>query len=156
MSIRAPKPIIPQWYTPEGEDGAQPARFKLRGLTTLEKLTLSDLKIQGARIYLTPENAKSLFGMCLLEWDQVLTCEGAPLKLDKDMQKNLEVLSTDLINELGAEMLRLSFLEEVEKKTSSSPLRSLEDHSTATDVPGGDTATTAIQPSSRSGKSKGS
>ena len=156
MTVRAPKPIVPAWYTPESEKTETvPARFKLRGLTTLERLTLSELKIRGGRIFLTPENAENLFATCLLGWEGVFNHDGGPRVLVNNMRENLEALSTDLINELGAEILRLSFLEDDEKKTSSSALKSPEGRSTVLDVPGGGTATTEIPPAIRSGKSKG-
>ena len=118
MALKAPKPITPDWYTPIGENGAQPTRFKLRGLSSLERLTLSELKIQRNRIFLDVDSALKLFGMALLDWENMLTHEGAPLEFSVDMRANLEALETELINELAGEILRLSFLDPDEKKIS--------------------------------------
>lgn len=119
MAIKAKSPLAPWWYTPKAEEGsANPTRFRLRSLDGLEYQDIDlhrDTKTGNWRA--TASGVRSVLGAALLDWENMLDEQGAPLAFNvQDKGKSLSVIPAEILSELFWEVVTKSSLSEDQEK----------------------------------------
>lgn len=110
MALRVASPLSPFWYTPEGQDG-DPTRFKIRGLTGLE---LSDVNASARRdpdsqsVIFTSGSIRIALRAALVDWENFLGADGAPVPFGADKEANLALLPFAVMGDLFGEILKAS------------------------------------------------
>lgn len=118
MSITALTGLVPEWYTPISQkDEDDPARFKLTPLDTKQMVEIQSYHITDGKGNgrISPEGLYRAFEISILEWENVNDRTGKPLKCTRN---NIKTIPVDLIAELGAEAVSVSFLTDDDAKNS--------------------------------------
>ncbi len=130
MALKAKQRLSPQWYTPESQKDEQaPARFKWRPLDAFEENELEN--------YADPERRNWHAGVygwlcrtCLVDWENVQDENAQDLRFASSRLG--DVLTAELVREIGLHILLQCLLTEDEVKNSSSQSRSPETERTST------------------------
>ena len=115
MSIKALTGLVPEWYTPEGqEDNDNPAAFELTPLKAPQVATLQKYfdKVTGE---IDGEGLYKAAVMGITNWRNILNHENKPLKFSR---RNIEFLPYEKLLIIGGEVLANSFITEDDEKNS--------------------------------------
>lgn len=112
MSITALTGLVPEWYTPESEtESDNPARFKVKPLDSKQMVEIQAYhKPEGG---ISPEGLYRSMEISILEWENVLGVNGKPLKCTRG---NVKAIPIEIIAEVGAHAISISFLSEDDEK----------------------------------------
>ncbi len=117
MAIQAPKRVEPSWYVLEEDqdNDENPARFKIRALTSSEQLDIYSSFADGKA---TTRTFRDCFKVGVMEIENVSNAKGKPVRGAPQFLMLQDMF--DYVIEVGAEVFNKSFLDEEEKKTLSS------------------------------------
>lgn len=118
MTIRALNHFLPAWFTPAGQKGKAPTRFKLRGLDGIEQSEMIPACTTTAAgdIVITAAALRLLLAAGLVEWENFDDAAG-PVEFSPNTDDNQARIPYALQSELAAEIFRLTFIDpDVKKK----------------------------------------
>ena len=117
--MKAASIVTATWYTPKSEEGKDaPTRFKLRGLTGIEFLEVSEhVKLKKGKWSFNVEAQKISLKYGLVDWEK-FTDENGDVAFSYDYEINLSRLPATIIRELSNEIIeaRTQLAAEDEKK----------------------------------------
>jgi len=112
MSITALTGLVPEWFTPESEkESDDPARFKIKPLDSRQMVEIQAFHKEGGGI--APEGLYRAMEISILEWENVNGANGKPLKCTRH---NVKAIPIEVIAEVGAHAISVSFLNEDDEK----------------------------------------
>lgn len=115
--LKALNPLTPEWYTPRAEVAQQnPTRFRIKPLSGVEAMDLELFKDVEGNTRISGRSAKTILRHGLSDWENFGTdTETIPFKAGNP-DENIARLSTDIADELVAEIFRRTVLQETERK----------------------------------------
>lgn len=112
MSINALTGLVPEWYTPESEkESSDPAKFYVKPLDTKQIVELQ--KFHKAEGGIEAEGLYRSFELSVSDWDNVNDAQGKKLKCTRT---NFKVIPVEIIAEVGAHAIEISFATEDDEK----------------------------------------
>lgn len=112
MSITALTGLVPEWYTPDSEkEKDDAARFKVKPLDSKQMVEIQAYHKEGGGI--SPEGLYRSMEISILEWENVLGVNDKPLKCTRG---NVKAIPIEIIAEVGAHAISISFLDEDAEK----------------------------------------
>ena len=82
MTINALAPLVPTWFTPEGQSTDAPTRFRVRPLSGAEYGDVSDhVSVQGERTYIANAGRERCLQHALIGWENFVDASG-PLEFN--------------------------------------------------------------------------
>lgn len=112
MSIQALTGLVPEWFTPDSErESDDAARFKLKPLDSKQMVEIQAFHKEGGGI--APEGLYRAMEISILEWENVLGINDKPLKCTRH---NVKAIPIEIIAEVGAHAISISFLSEDDEK----------------------------------------
>lgn len=115
MSIKALTGLLPEWYTPDGQDDdANPSSFELTPLKAAQIATLQKYfnAVTGA---IGGEGLYNAAVMGITNWKNIVDHEDKPLKFNR---RNMNFLPYETLIVIGGEVLANSFLTGDDEKNS--------------------------------------
>jgi len=112
MSITALTGIVPEWFTPDSQkESDNPARFKLKPLDSKQMVEIQGFHTAEGGI--APAGLYRAFEISIMDWENVNDRNGKPLKCNRG---NVKAIPIEVIAELGAETISVSFLTDDDEK----------------------------------------
>ena len=112
MSITALTGLVPEWFTPDAEkESDTPARFKVKPLDSKQMVEIQMFHKESGGI--SPEGLYRAMEISILEWENVFGVNEKPLKCTRH---NVKVIPIEIIAEIGAHAISISFLSEDDEK----------------------------------------
>ena len=112
MSITALTGLVPEWFTPDSEKGSDDAaRFKVRPLDSKQMVEIQAFHKESGGI--SPAGLYRAMEISILEWENVLGVNDKPLKCTRH---NVKAIPIEIIAEVGAHAISISFLSEDDEK----------------------------------------
>ncbi len=113
MSITALTGLVPEWFTPDSEkDSDEPARFKVKPLDSKQMVEIQAFHQPEGGI--APAGLYRAMEISILEWENVNDARtGKPLKCTRH---NVKAIPIEVIAEVGAHAISVSFLNEEDEK----------------------------------------
>ena len=114
MAIRALSGLVPEWYTPAGQDDdASPTRFQIRPLNGRELGMVSDhISIADNRMLIAAEGVDRCRAMGLQDWEN-LEGENGPLRFSRNA---MDLLPVGIRRELASKIVTISYLSDDNRK----------------------------------------
>lgn len=109
-------PLLPFHWSPEG---AEPVKFKLRGLTTSEALDVqayAELDAENKTMRWTRRAVLAALQAGLLGWDGFCDAEGKPAEFARQASENVERLGVQLTMQLFGQIMGATGLSGEEAK----------------------------------------
>lgn len=112
MAIQALTGMVPEWYTLADEkESSDAARFKVKPLDTKEIVELQKFhKDEGG---IEAEGLYRAFEISVNDWENINGRDGKPLKCTRS---NFKTIPIQVIAEVGAHAIAISFLPEEDEK----------------------------------------
>ena len=112
MSITALTGLVPEWFTPDSQKGEDdPARFKVKPLDSKQMVEIQAHHKESGGI--AAEGLYRAMEISILEWENVNDDNGKPLKCTRH---NVKAIPIEVIAEVGAHAISVSFLNEEDEK----------------------------------------
>ena len=112
MSITALTGLVPEWFTPDSEkEKDDAARFKVKPLDSKQMVEIQMFHRDSGGI--SPEGLYRAMEISILEWENVLGVNAKPLKCTRH---NVKAIPIEIIAEVGAHAISISFLSEDDEK----------------------------------------
>ena len=113
MTVKALTGLVPEWYTPKGEeDEATPAEFHVKPLTAPQVAKVQS-EFDGETGEISGNGLYNAATMVVIGWKNVNDHNDRNLKFSK---RALDQLPFALLLELGGKVLEMSFLSEDKQK----------------------------------------
>ncbi len=145
MALRALTGLVPEWYTPEEERGANnAAEFYLTPLTRLQFIEVMSLCLPApdgqVGVAMTYKARELALQYGLTDWKNVEDKDGGSLPFSRD---NVGTIPGEILNELSGKIIEDASVLEADRKKSSLQLKSVdnENDSIAASASGAGTAT---------------
>lgn len=111
MAIKALTGLVPEWFTPESErDSDDAARFKVKPLDTKEVVEIQNHRTENG---IGPEGLYRAFELSVIDWENVNDRNDKPLKCNRT---NFKAIPIEIVAEVGAHAITISFLNEDDEK----------------------------------------
>ncbi len=112
MAIRAMTGLVPEWFTPEDEkEASEPARFKIKPLDQKQLIEIQNHRRDDASI--SPDGLYRSFELSVVDWENVNDQNDKPLKCTRNNFKHIPI---EIIAEVGAQAISVSFINEDDEK----------------------------------------
>jgi len=112
MSITALTGLVPEWFTPDSQkESDNPARFKVKPLDSKQMVEIQAFHKESGGI--SPEGLYRAMEISILEWENIFGPNEKPLKCTRH---NVKAIPIEVIAEVGAHAISISFLTEDEEK----------------------------------------
>lgn len=111
MSITALTGLVPEWFTPESQkDEDDPARFKVKPLDSKQMVEIQQFHTDAG---IAAEGLYRAMEISILEWENVFDAQGKKLKCTRH---NVKAIPIEIIAEVGAHAISVSFITEDDEK----------------------------------------
>lgn len=112
MSITALTGLVPEWFTPDSQkDSDDPARFKVKPLDSKQMVEIQAFHQESGGI--APAGLYRSMEISILEWENVNDANGKRLKCTRH---NVKAIPIEIIAEVGAHAISVSFMSEDDEK----------------------------------------
>lgn len=117
MAIKALDPIVPFWWTPEGQENAEnPTRFRIKSLTGIQRIEVNtDTKMTGRGLVISAAGIRTAIRYGLIGWDNFNNVDG-PVPFSFDVDENIARLPEGVILQIVDRILNASSVSEEAKK----------------------------------------
>lgn len=117
MSIRATEGLVPEWYTPPGQDGdPAPARFHIRPLNGAEFGEVADhLEITAAGAVIRHAGRERALAMGLIGWENFFDSSGKNLPFSA---ANARLIPHEYRTHIVTRIINISYMSEEQEKNS--------------------------------------
>lgn len=114
MGIRALSGLVPEWYTPVGQDDdPSPTRFQFRPLNGRELGMVSDhIKLEDGRLLIAAEGIERCLAMALQDWENFEDDSG-PIRFSRQA---MDLIPVRVRRELASKIVTRSYLSEDDRK----------------------------------------
>ena len=113
MGIKALEGLVPEWYTPSGQDDDRPTRFQFRPLNGRELGQVSDyISIDDGNLMIRAEGVDRCLALSLQDWENFEDSSG-PIRFSRQA---MDLIPVGVRRELASKIVARSYLTEDDRK----------------------------------------